>query len=307
MKKGVSVCFMLLLLIVVPSVSATTGLIIKTQPGHTAYVNILEPTETYQLVKVFREYTGDGSFSIDFDEGKRSKVNILIVLKKDDVRVDEETFKDIPTGGVKELTLLPDDWVEPEPEVEELVEETAVEEETPIEETVEELAVEEPIVQITPTTTEEETNPEGTTPITGEVISENTQEGNTMMFYAIFIIAVAGIVLFIFGYKIFRAKGVVPDNSHISFKQPKKEQKAIEAKADETELTVTERLAAAEKKLKEAQAEIAQIKNRDKIEAAERKLKEDQDRLEKMKQGVDVDEPKEQVKPFRDFSEKPKF
>lgn len=303
MKKSVSLILVLLLLVVIPAVSATTNIKLKTLPGHTAYINILEPKIDYQLIKVFKEYTNsEGKITVSFDEGSRTKVNVLVIIKKDDVRIDKETFENVPTGGIQELTLLPDDWIEPVVEVPApIVEETTpvIEEPAPI---IEEAVATEP----ESTQEDSQTDPQANAPITGEVVTENTKGKGYTLYFGLLIIIVAGLVLFIFGYKILKAKGVVPDNSHISFK-PKKTKSVLETKTADTEVSVTDRLAAAEQKLKEAQSEINQIKNRDKIQAAERKLKEDQERLERMKQGYDLDEPRTNVKPFRDFGDKPKF
>jgi len=252
----------LILVLFMPVVLASVDINIKTLTNHKISVFIREPGSLASIESHSFKQTGTEGELVITSSVSKSKIDMLVNLHKDGVKILGETFEDVSTSEPININFIPDEIelttgvvegeiIEEEPEVieEEVVEEAIVEEETEV--------VEEP----------KENKGLLTGAVVGKVKDISTSKTTYYIIGGIFIIGV--FVIFIVRKKIRKKSGfkITKLNNRDSLSDKNYEQKLEDA----------------EKKLDEAREELDFLKNRkSKLQEAREKFKKDQEELKRL-------------------------
>ena len=295
----------LLILVLVPLASAvSTDIHVKTLPIHDVFVSIIEPTgegEYLQILKGKTDYRGE--ITLTFTNDEHTSFKIALLVKRGEViafplKKFDETYQ---AGGIIELEMLPDGYVDP------FAEECDAEHLSLCENEADcstasgfwydnicnseecnfahlELCMSEATCSTAGgffynnvcnseeqnETEESNETEENTSTLTGFFVFGDSGEDkpffSSKILWGVIVLVVISIVAIFIKRKMSPAYGKKPTHPH-------------NAIILEHELTQTER------KLRYAQEEINRLKNKDKIEATRKKIESEKEELRKMERG----------------------
>lgn len=262
-------------LLILPLVSASTTIKLRTLPGHTIYISIWSSSQENQIEspkKYLSDINGDVQHTY---EGTTSPFDVLVVVKAFDVQKYREYFGPYVTGGVVQLPNLLPEGFEAFEGNESLVNNTKINNTNDTNDSV------------------NQTNNETTGTITGDSVQEitNSSENTPSKFftgdvakviYSIFgVIFIAGVIIVIIIFivtKIRRPRkiqyGMEPVKLDVKYRPDPSGDKYLDN---------------IEKEIENVGIQIEQYKKRNRLEEAQKRLEEKKRVLERIKRGDNID------------------
>lgn len=263
MLKRVLCALILSLVLVLPLVSASAQINIKTYPDHKVFVSVLDSEQLYSLLESYQATSdSEGKVSVAFT-GAQKEIKLIVKVTKNGEKIALENFGNYQFSTSSPIYVLV----------------------TPEESSADYENEWNPIVELSNETIENATGASGETSsiesnsssggmITGLVSSAKEIVTSKKTYYIIGSAIAAVLLLFLF----FRVgmpaiKGWKSSSPSASQSSPS--------------LTFNNKIIEnAERKIREAQAEINRFKNQNRITLAEKKLEQDKEDLEKLRKGI---------------------
>ncbi len=252
--------------------AASTEIKIRTLANHKVYIYILEPDQVYKLLDSYNQNSdGNGEVSYTYNSLGTNKIDVLVNVKKDNVKVFSQRFEDYEAGKPIYIRM---DYQEITGDYKEGSQ--AVDSEDSIENKTEGEKEEEKPVEIDNVEEERIKKEVG---ITGEVVSED-KGASSYIYYIIGGVVLVVIIIFLVVWKFNSEGGVFPVSDSFN------EGGSGSSKSRTGDLISKDReIRKLEGKVREMEKEINIVKNREKIRAVERKLEEDRRELERLRRG----------------------
>ena len=264
-KKAICLVIFSLMLIL-PIVSASATINIKTYPTHKIFLSILEEGDEYKLLESYSAMSDSEGKATFTYTGTKAEIRMIVKITEEGEKIALEDFDDDPfsTSSPIYVMVTPDESIA---DYESEWNPVVIEENTSA--SIENLTV--PAEE----TADSEESSGGF--LTGFVSSAKDIATSKTTYYILGSIALIVVLGFVFVSKVLPA--VKRRKSSVSSSSAESSEKA--AYNPQSEKIIEE----AERKIRAAQTEINALKNKEKISAAERKLQMDREELEKLKRG----------------------